>query len=118
MAHGVTISGFHYQVLGQVAPSATTETDLYVVPADHSAVISSLVVCNRGATAATFRISVSVAGAATSNKDYLYYDLLIPPNETFVFTGGITMDETDEMRVYASTGNFSFSLFGQENDIA
>jgi hypothetical protein len=103
------------KVLGQLAPSATTETDLYIVPASTETIISSLVVCNRGAVAATFRISISVGGGATANKDYLYYDLLIPPNDTFIATTGFTMAETDVMRVYCSNGSFSVGLFGQES---
>lgn len=102
------------KVLGQAAPSATTETDLYTVPSSTTASVSSVVVCNRS-TAATFRISVSVDGAATANKDYLYYDVPIPANDTFVATIGVTLGDTDKIRVYASTANLSFSAFGAEN---
>jgi ribulose 1,5-bisphosphate synthetase/thiazole synthase len=100
--------------LGQSAPNATTETDLYTVPASTSAVISSLVVCNRGAVVATFRVSVAVGGGATGNKDYLYYDVLIPPNDTFIATVGLTLAATDKVKVYASTANLSLNLFGEE----
>lgn len=103
------------KILGQAAPSATTETDLYTVPAGKETIISSLTVCNRDTSAASFRISVSQGGGATANKDYLYYDLLAPPNDTFVFTGGITLAATDKVRVYAETTMFSFNLFGSEN---
>ena len=103
------------KVLGQSAPSATTETDLYTVPAATSTVVSSLVICNRGATEATFRVSIAVGGGATANKDYLYYDLPIAPNDTFIFTIGPTLAAADEVKVYASTGNLSFSIFGQES---
>ena len=102
-----------WKVLGQAAPSATTETDLYTVPGSTSTTISSIVVCNRG-SAATFRISVSAGGGATANKDYLYYDLAIPANDTFAGTLGITLAATDVVRVYASTANLSFSVFGVE----
>ena len=102
------------KVLGQSAPAATTETTLYTVPASTATVVSSLVVANRGAAVASFRVSVSVGGGATSPKDYLYYDVLLPPADTFVFTGGITLAPTDVMRVYASSANLSFNLFGEE----
>lgn len=103
-----------YKVLGQSAPSAITETDLYTVPAATSAVASSIIVCNRGTTQATFRVSISVGGAATANKDYIYYDLLIAGNDTFIATIGVTLATTDKVRVYASSANFSFSLYGSE----
>jgi hypothetical protein len=103
-----------YKTLGQSAPSATTETDLYTVPASTSTIISSLLVCNRGASSTTFRISISLAGAATANKDYLYYDVVIPANDTFVATIGATVATTDKVRVFAGNGNLSFSLWGSE----
>jgi len=103
-----------YTVLGQAAPLATTETDLYTVPITASAVASSIIVCNRGTTQATFRVSVSSGGFATTNKDYIYYDLLIAGNDTFIATIGITLGPTDKVRVYASSANFSFSLYGSE----
>ena len=52
------------KVLGQVAPSATTDTTLYTVPAATSTVCSSLVVANRGEVTALVRVAVRVAGAA------------------------------------------------------
>ena len=60
------------KILGQIAPNATTETDLYVVPASNQTTISSLVICNRSGSARTYRINISVAGATTSNKEYLF----------------------------------------------
>lgn len=102
------------KVLGQSAPSATTETDLYTVPTSTSISGSSLVVCNRGGTATTFRVSVSVTGGATATKDYLYFDAAIPANETFIATIGLTCSAADKVRVYAGNSNLSFSLFGVE----
>lgn len=103
-----------YKVLGQVAPSATTETDLYTVPAATETVVSTLVVANRAATSATYRISVSVNGAATATKDYIAYDVSIGSNAIASFTLGLTADATDKIRVYASSANLSFNLFGSE----
>ena len=103
-----------YKVLGQSSPAATTETDLYTVPAATSAVASSVIVCNRSAVLSTFRISIAVGGAATTNKDYIYYDLPIGANDTFIATIGVTLATTDKVRVYASNTNLSFSLYGSE----
>lgn len=103
-----------YKVLGQAAPSATTETDLYTVPASTEAVISTLMVANRSSSDATFRVSVSVAGAATATKDYIGYDLTCGGNGINAFTLGITLAATDKIRVYASSANLSFNVFGSE----
>ena len=103
-----------YKILGQISPSATTETDLYTVPAATSTVCSSISICNRGATQTTFRISISQAGAATTNKDYLYYDVTLAGNDTFIATIGVTLATTDKIRVYSGNSSLSFQLFGTE----
>jgi hypothetical protein len=103
-----------YKVLGQAAPAATTETDLYTVPAATMTVVSTISIANRAATDATFRISISVNGAATATKDYMAYDLSVAGNGYVAFTIGATIDSTDKIRVYASSANLSFAVFGSE----
>jgi len=107
----------NYKVLGQSNPLATTLTDLYTVPASHEAVSSSIVVCNRSSTATSFRISVAIAGAADSDEQYIYYDLEIAGNDTFIATIGMTLQATDKVRVYAADATLSFNLYGNERDV-
>jgi len=102
------------KVLGQSAPGATTSTDLYTVPASTQALISSIVVCNRGSTATTFRLSSAVAGAVLEDKQYFAYDVPIPGNDVYIATIGITLGAADKVRVYAGNANLSFSAFGTE----
>jgi hypothetical protein len=103
-----------YKVLGQVAPSATTNTTLYTVGSGKSAVVSSIVITNRSATAATYRIAIRVAGASISNEDYIAYDAPLAANDTTAITIGITLAATDVITVYASTADTSFNAFGSE----
>ena len=103
-----------YKVLGQVAPSATTATTLDTVPSATQVVVSTIVVCNRAATAATYRIAVRPAGAALSNEHYIAYDAAITANNSTFITIGVTLAATDVVTVYASTANLSFSAFGSE----
>lgn len=99
----------------RVKPSAATLTPLYTVPANTTTVISSIVICNQSATSTSFRVSVQPLGAAIADEDYLYYDLPIKGNDTFIFTGGITLVATDIISVYATLATVSFNLFYQEN---
>jgi len=103
-----------YKVLGQSAPSATTDTTLYTVPAATEAVVSSITVCNRGASSGTFRIAIRPNGAALANSHYVAYDVSLPANSTQALTLGITVDATDVITVRASTANLTFSAFGSE----
>jgi hypothetical protein len=103
-----------YKVLGQVAPSATTNTTLDTVPSATQCIVSTIAVCNRAATAATYRIAVRPAGATLANEHYIAYDSTITANNSTFITIGVTLAATDVITVYASTANLSFSAFGSE----
>jgi hypothetical protein len=103
-----------YKVLGQNAPSATTLTDLYTVPALTSVVASTLLACNRSGTPSTYRVSVAVAGAADATKQYIVYDATLNGNETQAYTIGVTLAASDVVRVYTANATVSFTLFGSE----
>jgi glucose-6-phosphate dehydrogenase assembly protein OpcA len=106
-----------YKVLGQVAPSATTDTDLYTVPALKEAIVSTLVVANRASSAATYRIAVRPAGAALAVQHYLAFDVTVGAADSTTLTLGITLTASDVITVRASTANTSFSVFGSEIDL-
>jgi len=101
-------------VLAQSAPSATTSTDIYTVGAGKQAVVSTITVANRGASASSYRISVRPAGATLANQHYLAYDIAIAANDTTVLTIGLTLEATDVVTVYALSANLSFGIYGTE----
>jgi hypothetical protein len=103
-----------YKVLGQVAPSATTATTLDTVPSATQCVVSTIAVCNRGGTSATYRIAVRPAGATLANEHYIAYDSAITANNSTFITVGLTLAATDVITVYSSNTNLSFSAFGSE----
>jgi hypothetical protein len=102
------------KVLGQAAPAATTNTDLYTVPAATSTVCSTLMVANRSEIESFFRVAVRPAGATLDNKHYVYYNIALPGGDAFAATLGVTLAATDVVTVYSSSANLSFSLFGEE----
>lgn len=103
-----------YKVLGQSAPSATTNTDIYTVAASTQVVISSIVVANRGTNAATFRIAVRPNGATLANQHYIAFDTAISANDVVALSLGVTVDAADVVTVFASNANLTFSLYGTE----
>lgn len=103
-----------YKVLAQSAPSATTNTDIYTVPASTQTVISTLVVANRASTDASYRIAIRPNGASIANQHYIAYDVTVGGGDSTNLTLGITIDAADVVTVYASTANLSFSVFGTE----
>jgi len=102
------------KVLGQVDTAATTVTTLYTVPSETVTTISSIVAANRTGSAITFRLSVHVAGAGADDKQYLYYDKSVAANDSLAIVIGITLNQEDVLKVYASAVNMSFNVFGVE----
>jgi len=103
-----------YKVLGQSNPAATTATTLYTVPASTSTVVSTIVICNQAASAATYRISVRPAGGAQTAAMYLAYDVTVGANDSTALTLGITLATTDVITIYASSATLGFTAFGSE----
>jgi hypothetical protein len=103
-----------YKVLGQTAPSATTNTNLYTVPANTQAIVSTIVVTNRSSSFVSYRIAVRPAGAVVASQHFIAYDVNVDPLDSTAITLGITLNATDIITVYAGTANLSFSAFGSE----
>lgn len=103
-----------YKSLAQSTPAAATLTDAYTVPASTFALISSITVSNRGATSDVFRISVAIASAADATQQYLYFDVPILPNETFVLNTAFALGAADRIRVRGGTANLTFNIHGFE----
>ena len=99
----------------RIKPAAATLTTLYTCPGATTTVVSSITICNISATQTTFRVALQPLGAAIADADYIYYDVTLAGNDTFIFTGGITMIATDVLSVYATLATLSFNLFLQEN---
>ena len=102
--------------LGAIASSgviATADT-LYTTPAATGTVVSTMVVCNRSSTAATFSISVGTTTSFT-NAEYVVFQAAIAGNDSVMLTIGATLDATNKyLLCSASAATVSFSAFGTE----
>jgi len=103
-----------YLVLGQANPAAATLTTAGTVGASDEWVVSSCVVCNRSTVPTDFRIAMIPGGGAVSNEDYIYYDVPIGGNDTFIATIGVTLEASSLIRVYATLATLSFNFYGSE----
>lgn len=103
-----------YKVLGQSEPAATTDTTLYTVPSATQAVCSTLLVCNKAATNGTFRVRIKVNNAADDDKQFAVHDAAIAAKDTLLMTFGATLGAGDVVRVYSSSADLTFQLFGSE----
>lgn len=103
-----------YKVLGQVQPAANTLTTAYTVPASTNTVMSLITICNMGPSVTTYRVAVRIAGASLTEKQYIYYDSSIAPQDTLNVTQPFTLGDGDVVSVESFSGLVAFNLFGSE----
>ena len=99
-----------YKSPAQLEPAAQILSTLYTVPSATQAVISNIHACNLGGTSASIRVAVRPDGASIADQNYLFYGLTITANDTVEFGHGITMDASDVLSVWSSSGSVSFNL--------
>jgi glucose-6-phosphate dehydrogenase assembly protein OpcA len=104
----------NYKVLGQVEPAAETLTTVYTVPAATETVVANICITNLSSSPSTFRIAVRPNGESIADKHYIVYDSAVPAYSYEFLTMPITLDATDVVSVYSSTGTVSFNVFGSE----
>jgi len=106
-----------YKRLGAVDLGGTigTAETAYQCPAATSAVVSTVVICNRDSAAATYRLGVSTT-SSYADAGMLVYGATVPGNDSVSLTWGITLDATNAyLLVSASATTVSVSAFGVEN---
>jgi len=103
-------------ILGQEAPAATTPTDLYTNRPKFTTTFRVLI-AERGAAAATYRIAIRVAGEALAVKQYIAFDVAIIANGED-HTVPIETGPGDVVTVQASTADLSFTVTGVEEPTA
>lgn len=102
------------KILGQLTPAANNLEDLYTVPSSTQTSVSSVIVCNQSGANIQFSISVAVNGAGNSAKQYLYFNIFLDANDSFVATLGLSLSAGDVVRVKTDTETVSFNMFGVE----
>lgn len=106
-----------YKVLALTALSATTNTDLYTVPAATSAIISAITVANSASTAATYRLAITgsaTAASAVTVGDHVAFDVAIAANDTVSLNLGLTLEAAKKIVARSSTASVTFGVFGSE----
>lgn len=104
-------------ILGSQKPAATTDATLYTVPSGRRCVVSTLSVAEVGGAAATFRLHAVASGGSPSVSNAIAYEIALPAKSRYGFTEGYTLSAGQSIRVYASTANVAFTLFGEETDV-
>lgn len=103
-----------YKVV-QSNPAADTPTDLYTVPANTNAVISTISICNYSTTTtADYTIRIRPSGATAADEHIFAFNVTLSISETAFITVGIALSATDVITVEADTADVTFMAFVNE----
>jgi hypothetical protein len=104
-----------YKILGQSAPANTSNADMITVGSGKSQIVSSLVITNVNANAATAQVYARIAGATAATSNAIIYEAIIAGNSTVAYTLGLTLTATDVLTVRSNTASYlTFTAFGSE----
>tara|TARA_B100001996_G_C18387956_1_gene487998 strand:- start:327 stop:647 length:321 start_codon:yes stop_codon:yes gene_type:complete len=102
-------------ILGQSAPSATTNTSVYTVPANTLSVVNVSVLNRSPSATADVRIALA-SGASPSTGEYIEYDITVPPKGIIERTG-LALQAGKIVVAYCSTGDTSVTVTGLEQAV-
>ena len=105
------------KILGQVSPSASTDTALYVVPASKQAT-ASVWVCNTNASQVNVRVhlmTAAEAGGATAVKQRIIAKAL-QAGETLT-SPVVALETGEKISVWVDTTNVGFNANGFEESV-
>jgi hypothetical protein len=109
-----------YKILGQSLPAANTLSNVYVVPASTSAIVSTITICNQDTANANVDIIIRPINETLAAKHYIIRGVTIPRADTLILSPGLTLNASVILAVNNSvvTGetlaNVSFNAFGVE----
>jgi len=107
-----------YKILGQVNPSANTQSNVYVVPAATSTVINSVQIANQSATNSSYSLivmpSANFANPASNSMYYIIRGSTIPASDAATLTLSLTLPAGAILAANTNSANISFSAFGVE----
>lgn len=114
-----------YKILGQIAPTQNTLTNVYVTSATANAVVSTIYICNQSTANANVDVVIRPINETLANKHYVLKDQRLDQADTLILNLNITMNSAvilaanaasraGEANAALSGANVSISAFGVE----
>lgn len=106
-----------YKILGQLSPTANSQSNVYVVPSLTESVISSITIANQTTTNSSYSLMVfpssEFSSPASNGKYFLIRGGLIPGGDAASLTLSLTLP-AGAILAANTNGTLSFSAFGVE----
>lgn len=103
-----------YEILGQLAPSANTLTNVFVTGASSSAIVGTITLHNFSDANASYSLIVRPINETLANKHFIIRGGVLPAREMISITGAVTMNANAILAANTSGGSVSFNAYGVE----
>ncbi len=103
-----------YEILGQLAPSANTLTNVFVTGASSSAIVGTITLHNFSDANASYSLVVRPINETLANKHFIIRGGILPAREMISITGAVTMNASAILAANTSGGSVSFNAYGVE----
>ena len=106
-----------HKILGQINPSANTQTNVYVVPASTAALVNSIHVDNLSTTNASYSIIVVPSSENSTTplpKHFLIRGSIAPTGDTVLLDFPLTLPAGTVVAANTNNASLAISAFGVE----
>ena len=103
-----------YEILGQIAPSANTPTNVFVTGASSSAIVGTITLHNFSDANASYSLVVRPINETLANKHFIIRGGILPAREMISITGAVTMNANAILAANTNGGSVSFNAYGVE----
>ena len=103
-----------YEILGQLAPSANTLTNVFVTGASSSAIVGTITLHNFSDANASYSLVVRPINETLVNKHFIIRGGILPAREMISITGAVTMNANAILAANTNGGSVSFNAYGVE----
>ena len=103
-----------YEILGQLAPSANTLTNVFVTGASSSAIVGTITLHNFSDANASYSLVVRPINESLANKHFIIRGGILPAREMISITGAVTMNANAILAANTNGGSVSFNAYGVE----
>ena len=103
-----------YEILGQLAPSANTLTNVFVTGASSSAIVGTITLHNFSDANASYSLVVRPINEVLATKHFIIRGGILPAREMISITGAVTMNANAILAANTNGGSVSFNAYGVE----
>ena len=106
-----------FKILGQVNPTANTQSNVYVVPTATAAVINSINIGNTGTTNASYSIIIVPSTDNSTSplpKHFILRGSIAPSGDTVLLDFPLTLPAGTVVAANTNNGSLAISAFGVE----